>query len=189
VVVTSGIGGDAGHTQLERLLRSLLIPAAKSTAALPPNRRGVALLESRIRQAALSRSQPRPAPPLPKTARKVSGQRYLLDANPYGLVAVSLTFPGREEAVFGVDIVEDNRTLELPVGLDNLFRISPWRFGVPAAAKGFWETDNVFVLNLDEIGNINDWRVRMTFEDDGVTVMMKEMTGLPGAKFGGKVQK
>ncbi len=189
VVLTSGIGGDAGHTQLERLLRSFLIPAAKSPTPLPPNRRGVALLESKSRQAALCRTQPRPARPLPEMATKVSGKSYVLDANPYGLVALSLTFPRQEEAVVRVSIAQDNQTLELPVGLDSLFRISPGMFGLPAAAKGFWETDRVLVVDLDEIGNINHWRIRMTFDDDRVTVLMKEMTGLPEATFRGKVQK
>ncbi|MDP2897299.1 MAG: serine hydrolase [bacterium] len=189
VVVTSGIGGDAGHTRLERLLRSFLIPAAKSSKLLPTNPRGVALLESAIRQAALCQSQPKPVLPLPEMARRVSGQRYLLDANPYGLVALSLTFPRQEEAVLRVSLVEDNQTLEVPVALNNVYRIAPGRFGLPAAAKGFWQTNNSFVLDLDEIGNINNWRIRMTFQDDRVTVSMKEMTGLASATFGGKVQK
>lgn len=189
VVTTNGMGGDAGHTQLERLLQSFIIPAAKSSKPLPPNPKGVALLESRIRQAAISRTQPRPAPPLPEIATKVSGKSYLLDANPYGLVALSLTFPRQEEAVFGVSIVEDSLTLELPVALNNVYRISPGRFGLPAAAKGFWQTNNSFVLDLDEIGNINHWQIRLTFEEDRATVLMNEMTGLPAAKFGGKAQK
>lgn len=189
VVTTSGMGGGVGHTQLERLLQPFLLPAAKSSRPLPPNPRGVALLESKIRQAALCRTQPKPVPSLPETARKVSGQTYLMDANPHGLVSVSLTFPSHEEGVFGVSIVEDSQTLELPVGLDNVYRIGPGRFGLPAAAKGFWQTDNVFALDLDEIGNINRWRILMTFRDDGVTVVMKEMTGLASARLEGRVQK
>jgi hypothetical protein len=189
VVITSGIGGDAGHTRLERLLRSFIIPAAKSSKPLRPNPRGVALLELKIRQAALSRTQPRPAPPLPEMATKVSGKTYVLDANPYGLVALSLTFPRQEEAVFGVSIVEDSLTLQLPVSLNNVYRIAPGRFGLPAAAKGFWQTDNVFALDLDEIGNINRWRIRMTFREDTVTVVLNEATGLTSATLGGKAQK
>jgi CubicO group peptidase (beta-lactamase class C family) len=188
VAVTAGTG-DRDQAKLDEQLPSFIIPAAKSTIPLPPNPKGVALLESTVRQAALCQTQAKPVPPLPEMARKVSGHTYALDANPYGLVALSLTFPRQEEAVFGVSVVEDNRTLEFPVGLDNLFRISPGRFGLPAAAKGFWETDNVFVLELDEIGNINHWRAQMAFEGEEVTVMMKEMTGLPAAKFGGKARK
>ncbi len=188
VVVTAG-ASDRDQAKLEEQLPSFIIPAAKSTVPLPPNPKGVALLEFAIRQAALCQTQPRPAPPLPEMARKVSGQTYVLDANPYGLVALSLTFPRQEEAVLRVSIAEDDQTLEFLVGLDNLFRISPGTFGLPAAAKGFWETDNVFVLELDEIGNINHWRAQMAFEGEEVTVMMKEMTGLAAAKFGGKARK
>lgn len=189
IVTTSGMGGGVGHTQLERLLQSFLLPAARSSKPLRPNPKGVALLESRIRQAALSRSQPRAAPPLPDRAKKVSGQTYVMDANPSGLVSVSLTFTSQEEAVFGVSIAEDSQTVNLRVGLDNVYRIGPGRFGLPAAARGFWQTSNTFVLDLDEIGNINRWRIRMTFRDDRVTVVLNEATSLTSATIGGKAQK
>jgi len=187
VVVTAG-AGDAEQAKLDEQLPSFIIPAAKATTPLPPNAKGVALLESTIRQAALCRSQPKPVPPLPEMAAKVSGQTYVMDANPY-VTAGSLAFPGREEALLTLPVVEDREKIELPIGLDDVYRIAPGSFGLPAALKGFWEGDNVFVIDLDEIGNINHWRIRLTFEDDKVTVLLKEMTGLAGAAFGGRVQK
>lgn len=71
----------------------------------------------------------------------------------------------------------------------NTIRVSPGdRFGLPIAMKGYWETDTAFVVSYDEIANINNWRIGMTFEGDNVTVHMQEGTGLGGATFGGKLQ-
>jgi hypothetical protein len=97
-------------------------------------------------------------------------------------VGFSLTFPKEDEAVIRLSTSSDpadKSTLELAVGLDNVFRITPRaREGLPAAAKGFWEKENVFVIYLDEIGNINNWRVRLTFDGDRATFFMHDNTGL-----------
>jgi hypothetical protein len=64
----------------------------------------------------------------------------------------------------------------------------PGRHGLPAAARGAWERDNVFVVDLDEVGNINRWRIRMKFKDETVRVTMREATGLPTTRFRGRLQ-
>jgi len=185
VVITAG-GGI-----LRRLLPSFIIPAAESATPLPANPDGVALLESKIRDAAVADAEPKPVPPLPETARKVSGLMYALDANPYGLASASLVFrEGASEATIRLPFsapTGEKSELALPIGLDDVYRIAPGRLGMPAATKGFWETDNAFDINLNEIGNINNWRITMTFEDDRVTVQMQENTGLAGATFAGKL--
>ncbi len=74
------------------------------------------------------------------------------------------------------------------VGLDNVFRTSPGRFGLPAAAKGWWELENVYVIHIDEIGNINQWQINATFENDQVTVRMQDTTGLGGVTIVGQLE-
>jgi len=192
VVITSG-AGDRDERILRRLLPAFIIPAAKSTAALPVNPDGVALLESKIREAAVAQAEPKPVPRLPDIARKVSGRRYALDANSYGLASSSLVFQeGADEATIKLSFsapTGEKSELTLPIGLDNVYRIAPARLGMAAAVKGFWETDNSFVINLNEIGNINNWRITMTFADDRVTVHMEENTGLADATFAGRLVK
>lgn len=122
-------------------------------------------------------------------SQSVSGQTYVLDANPFGLQSLSLTFQEEnDEAVLSVTLPE-NQELEYLVGLDNVSRITPARLGIPAAAKGWWESDNVFVMHLDETGNIYRWEISATFEDDQVTVQMQDLTGHGGsATFGGRLE-
>jgi len=193
VVVTTAGGGDRDERILRRLLPSFIVPAAKSDDPLRANPDGVAVLESKIRQAAVDHAEPKPVPRLPEVALKVSGRTYVLDANPYGLASASLVFQaGADGATITLSFsapTGETSELILPIGLDDVYRIAPGRLGMPAAAKGFWETDTSFVINLNEIGNINNWRITMTFEDDRVTVQMQENTGLASATFGGALIK
>jgi hypothetical protein len=189
VVLTNG-------RAVQEILSSYIFPAAKSTSPLTPNPDGVALLASKIQQAAESpQVAPQSVPPLPATAQEVSGQTYTLDANPFGLSTLSLTFQGQTEALVritsGPGGAPGDETFGWLVGLDNVERTVPGRFGVPAAAKGFWESDNVFVVQVNEVGNNFNWRLSLAFEDNQVTLTMQDMTGFfPDAiSIGGKRQQ
>ena len=188
IVVTTGGGGRNQYGVLETLLTSYIIPAAESGAPLAPNPDAAALLGSKVQQVAEPLTERRSPPPLPEIAQRVSGKRYVLDANPFGLASLSLTFEEEDQALLNIAFM-DGSQVDWPVGLDNVFRMSPGRHGLPSAINGSWESDDTFVIHLDEIGNINQFRIRSTFEDEGVTIEMQEMTGLGGATFGGKVEE
>ena len=81
VVVTTGDGGSDDYGVLATLLNTYILPAAESKTPLPANPDGAALLESRIKQVAAA-PQPEAVSPLPEIAQQVSGQTYVLDANP-----------------------------------------------------------------------------------------------------------
>lgn len=167
IVVTTGGGGPDQYGVLDTLLTSHILPAAEADAPQPPNPDGVAMLESGLQQVALPQTEPeaQPVPPMPEIAQQVSGQTYVLDANPLGLHTVSLTFGEEAEASLNVAFLDGNQ-VEWQIGLDNVFRFSPGTFGLIAAAKGEWESDNTFAITLDEIGRINQMDVTMIFEDD-----------------------
>ena len=187
VVVTTGGGGRDQYGVLEALLTSYILPAAESETPLPANPEGVALMDSIIQQAAAP-PQAEPVPPLPEMAQRVSGQTYVLDSNPFGFQSFSFTFQEENgEALLSVTLPE-NQELDYLVGLDNVSRITPAKFGIPAAAKGWWESDNVFVIHLDETGNIYRWRISATFEDDQVTVQMQDMTGIRDVTLVGQLE-
>lgn len=188
VVVTTGGGGRDQYGVLEALLTSYILPAAESETPLPANPEGVALLEFKIQQVVLAQAEPEPVPPLPEMAWRVSGQRYVLDANQLGLQSLSLTFQEEEEeGLLNITSIDGNQ-VEYLVGLDNVFRISPGRFGLPVAAKGWWESENVYVIHFDEIGNINQWRINATFEGDQVTIQMQDLTGLGSVTLVGQLE-
>jgi hypothetical protein len=91
-------------------------------------------------------------------------------------------------SLIGIAIDKGYIGVELPLGLDGTYRIGPGRFGIPAALEGSWQKDDLFVVNLNEIGNINSWIIEMRFEGNEVTLSIKDATGLGSADFGGRLQ-
>ena len=51
--------------------------------------------------------------------------------------------------------------------------------------KGFWETENTFVIHFNELADINNWRITMTFEGDKIALLMQEPTWVGDATFDG----
>jgi CubicO group peptidase (beta-lactamase class C family) len=157
-----------------------VIESATATQPLPPDPQGVALLQAKTAEAAASdEGPPQPVPPLPAAATLVSGVTYDLEANIYGLGWIRLTFPGEDEATFeaGLPDALGGDMAAIRVGLDNINRFSPGRSGVTAAAKGWWENANQFVVIHDEIGLINLWQWTFTFIGNQVTVEMESLAG------------
>jgi CubicO group peptidase (beta-lactamase class C family) len=179
VVVTTGDGGS-DYAVIANLLNSYIFPAAKSEMPLPPNPDGAALLESSVQQAAAP-PQFEPVPPLPEIALQVSGQTYVLDDNPLGLLSASFTFQeGEAEALLNLSLVDGNQ-VEWLIGLDNVFRISPGLEGLPVAVMGGWESDNVFVIHTDEMGKMH--QISTSFEDGLMTVR------IAGTKLVGRLEE
>src|SRR6185369_637497 len=100
----------------------------------------------------------RPVPPAPPLAMAISGLTYSLDANPLDLKSFALTLTGGAAAQLQLEL-SDRRDEPRPVGLDGVPRVSAnGRFGLPVAVSGAWESDGIFVLEYNEVGNINTYR-------------------------------
>jgi CubicO group peptidase (beta-lactamase class C family) len=178
----------------EVLMDIFVLPAVKSAESLSLNPDGLAALESSIQAAAAPANGPEPVPPLPETARRISGQTYLLDPlNPLGLVSFSLTFGDGAEALMTLEyppeailfIVEDMPTplqLDVALGLDNVYRFSPAEFGLIMGAKGEWLADDVFLAHLNGIGNIGWQRVYVAFEGEQITMEFWDDSTSPTTK-------
>src|SRR5712692_7233350 len=181
VVVMTGGGFEPGD------VRPLLLPAFKSDQPLPENRARVARLAAAL-EAATKPPPSNSAPPLPETARTVSGKSYLFEANALGLKKLSLTFASQTEAALRLTFM-DNHAEVRPVGLDGVPRISPnGRYGLPAAVKGWWEGPQTFVLDYDEIGNVNHYQIRLKFNGKHISVEVTERTHDVEAKFAGNLE-
>jgi CubicO group peptidase (beta-lactamase class C family) len=100
VVVFTGGGFANDSVELVYLeaLRSYLFPAVQSQTPLPPNPTASRELVDAIRRAASPGREPQPVPPLPAMAGAISGQTYVVDDNPLGILTCTLTFPRSDEA-------------------------------------------------------------------------------------------
>jgi CubicO group peptidase (beta-lactamase class C family) len=185
VIVFTGGGFQPGR------IGSILIEAFKSNQPLADNPAGVARLGASIKRAA----QPPAASmgeavPWPETAVAVSGKRFILEPNPYSVQALILTFKDRKEAVLDLEMgpeFADRPRLEFLVGLEGVPHLAPGRFGLPAAAQGAWKSPDTFVLELDEVANINHFVMELTFEDGRLSGTLAETTGLGSTPIRGKV--
>jgi hypothetical protein len=181
VVMTGASGGGGAGAWGDSLMMSRIIPLAESDTPLPANPEGVALLESRVEQAAAS-PQAEPVPPLPAIAQQITGKTITLESNPVGLQSLSLDFPGEAEATSTLNFNDGNQIVWL-IGLDNVYRLNPFEYGLSMGVRGGWESDNTFVIHRDVIGGYERERIDATFEEDQIAIQIHNLT--PGG--GGSV--
>ncbi len=114
-----------------------------------------------------------PVPPLPPIAASISGQTYLLQPNPIELLTVTLTFPTGDEARLRVT-ASGYRTydsdFEWAAGLDGIESYGNGRMGILAAGTGEWLDHETFLMNVDELGNLELRRLTFVFFADGEQV-------------------
>ena len=178
VVMMGGAEGDDVNRKRLELFQSYLLRALRRPDALPANPEGVRRLEAAVKAAVRPREGARVPVLLPEIARFVSGRAWVMSPNPLGLRGLTVTFPdASREARLRLDF-DDGGSIDLAAGLDGVARRSPGRYGLPAAARMVWDGETLNV-DLDEIGNINRWRLVASFEGDRVTVQATERSGLP----------
>lgn len=140
IVVTTG---DIGYQMVfNNGLTDYVIQAVQSDTALPASTVGTQRLQQLLDMSG------HPAPlaidPLPELAAEINGKTYKLAANQPGWTSISLTFDNPDQAVLHLTLAD--RTYDLPVGLDGVFRVSEqpvipggmlWHT-VPWFIKGRW---------------------------------------------------
>jgi hypothetical protein len=177
VAVLSGSLPESESWKIRILLQSLVFPAIQSNTTLPANPEAVAVLEEKV--AALAQApEPQPVPPLPDTARRISGRMIALDENDVGWEKIRLDFPGGAEAKFTIG--DSSEEITVPIGLDNIPRMitidqPETGEGIILASWGSWVEPDVFSLSIAE-ENINFHllvSVTFSFDEDTVSVSLK----------------
>jgi CubicO group peptidase (beta-lactamase class C family) len=180
VVVFNGGGVDTDE------LAPFLFRAIRSAAPLPAN----STASVRLRKTSAAARQPpasRPPAPLPTLARSISGKRYVMDANPLDLRAMSLVFNNQADARVTLQMGEHEWSI--PVGLDGRFGFSSTGpSGLPMAARAHWSSEREMLLDLDTVANINHFLLRIEFTGDQMNVTVDEVTGeLKGLRVTGRL--
>jgi CubicO group peptidase (beta-lactamase class C family) len=177
IIVTTG----GGIKTVDALILNHLVPAFKPAGEkLPPNPTAAALLHEKIKQAGMRPETPMaPVAALPEIAAKIVGRSFVLDPNPFGIGAVTILSADPKEAVLKFGLTGDpDASPSYKLGFDDVARIAPGRYGLPAAGKGAWTNGRTLNAEIDEIGNINKFRIEMTFEGSVLTGSIQELTGL-----------
>jgi CubicO group peptidase (beta-lactamase class C family) len=178
IIVTTGGGfnfDDAVH---------YLVEAMGEGNPLPANPEGVADLEKALDEVV----QPpvaQPLPPLPDMARKISGNTYIFEDNPYRLASLRMDFNQSAEAIVHMTYYGDMADRGGPVGLDGQYRFSEASDG-PAekfliGMRGAWSDAQTFVLDYNQAASPNAMMLSVRF--DGERVLLEG----PGADWEGTV--
>ena len=182
IVVMTGGGYEPGD------FAPLLLASLKSDYRLPENPAGAARLAAALK-AANHPPAPKRMQPLPEMAKTVSGRTYLLETNILDLRTLSLDFLAKPDALVRLTFT-DNHTEIHPIGLGGTKKVSPGgRFGLPVGVRGFWENSRVFVLDYDEIANINALLFRLSFNGGQVVIRLTEKSANSEWKFEGKLTR
>lgn len=169
VMVVTGGGLDLDD------FASPLIASIVSALPLPPNPSQQAHLSALVAMAAAA-PEPRAAISkiLPEMAHTVSEKRFRFDANPMGIETLILTFPIEAPARVKATYVDGSQT-DIAIGLSGNPIVGPGgRFGLRTSAEGAWTSQHDFSLMLDEIANINAWKIQFTFDGTKVSASVRE---------------
>jgi CubicO group peptidase (beta-lactamase class C family) len=178
VVFVGGFSDSNMETVPDALLKTFIIPAAKSTGSLPANPEQAALLESRLHT--LANPEPKPVPPLPAIAQNISGKTYMMQANSLGLEAFTLSFSEKPESQALLNVSYESGPIEVVIGLDDVYRFTSITEAAEyspgfIALKGSWVNSNTFNLYYMHQGYTGYyWFV---FEEKGVKARFEEPWG------------
>ncbi len=179
IVVTTGGGFNSGDAT--DLLGPALVDVEHPLAANPT---GVARLEEAVASVAAAPT-PSPVPPLPETAQTISGRTYAFEPNPLTLHTLTLDFAVPGDPTLRLTFIGDEPVRSSTIGLDGVFRMSPGEFGFPIGERGYWQDDNMFVVDYDQIANIDPYMLQLRFEGDGVTMDFRDQTRIEGVRLVG----
>src|SRR5688572_9083971 len=166
-------------------IAGFILKSLKSDQPLPSDPGATERLHAKL-AAALQPPAPTPAPQLPPIATRVSTKSYSLTANQLDFTTMSLKFDKSSAATFQFQRL--GKSLRCAVGLDGVPRFSTDTLvELPFACKGRWQSDRVFLLELDRIAGISLYRFQMEFSNDAnsVNIELKERSGLSAEVFNG----
>jgi hypothetical protein len=183
---------DADDQLPKAIAETSILPAIPSGNPLPADPEAVGRLTALIQ--AVSQPHPRRVSALPELAAQLSGKTYVFDHNEQSVQSFSQVFiEGADEAHLFWKV--DGRTMDLLVGLDDVFRLTmldpldtvalakgegvyvkaPEYSEFTTSVKGGWRRENTFQMNFQLLGfSFSTWK-DFAFAQDGVDVRMTNL--------------
>ncbi len=162
-------GGGFEYSEIEPYLLAAMSDMEKS---LSPNPAGVASLNAALNAIAQG-PKPEPVPPLPATAKAISGETYVFESNRIGIESVRLDFDQSTEAIIQLKVANEPGPRMIGVGLDGVYRSS--RAGRPIIARGSWSDAQTFSIDYNEGPGLAAYTFRLRFDGDKLVL---EISGL-----------
>lgn len=167
---------SADFNQPRSLYEFFIKPAVK-IGKIPANPKESAALAKLV--AELGHPQAKPVLPLPEIASQISGKTYQVEKNGFGITALRFDFKDGNQCLLTLDT--PGGKLELPVGLDDLYRFSNEVSDVPVGFKGWWVgAGPILEMNWLYLGEPFKYQGLFTFEGDEVRI---SVTVTPSNRF------
>ncbi len=182
MLVTTGGGFDI--TEIIPFLEPTLVDPSK---ALPQNPAGVTKLNEALASVAKA-PVPKQAGALPEIAGTVSGKTYLINSNPAQLKSLQLDFNDSDEAILHLAYTDGRPDTLQKIGLDGVYRMGTGEFDLPQGMRGYWEDDQTFFLEQDEIAVNDHTMYRVTFKGDTIEINGLETAHEFGVTFEGRLE-
>jgi CubicO group peptidase (beta-lactamase class C family) len=165
VVFTAGLSPQEFQMPYD-LFESYILAAIRSSAPLPANPTSAARLEMLLNAAA--QPEPKPVPPLPPVAQRISGKTFLADSNnPSGIQSFSFAFQGDTAVVNSAS--RGGGRGQWQIGLDGIYRVNSNMIGMEAA-RGVWQDEKTLVLDFESLSGQGATISTFTFTGDTVVV-------------------
>lgn len=159
VVITAGSSGsEMLHNDL---IDDFILPSVISNQPNPTDEQSKQLLASAINT--LAAPKVTSSTFLPKMAAEVDGKQWLVTGMGEWSM-ITLHFSDASEAQF--ELTMDGDPMMLKVGLDGIYRVTDSKEYGPIALSGYWESDDTFVLQQQNLHEADRRTTYITFSDD-----------------------
>lgn len=183
VIVTTGGGFEWNE------IVPMIVPAMVDIAEpIPADPAGMEKLDAAL-TAVRQPPSPQAVPPLPETARAISGKTYAFAFSPLDLRTIRWEFDDTAEAKLFVTFYnQPDRALLIP--LDGVYRMYPiGEHDLLMGLRGRWIDAQTFLFEYDTIANHDAFTLELQFTGDTVTIRAKERTHQAVLTIEGKAQE
>ena len=177
----------AGGAEYDEIVAEIAPAVVDTKNPLKANPNGVAKLNTVIQEI----SQPPVAilvPPLPSTAREISGKTISFQSNPFQLKTVKLDFTEQPEATMHLTFTGSRSSETAKVGLDGVYRIFSENDIALRGYRGYWADETTFLFDYNDITRGEAYDISFKFSDKKVIVEGKERSHEALVTFEGSVQ-
>ena len=165
VVFNAGLR-DAAWNSYDDLLTSFILPSVRSKGKLPVNNSAFTQLQDEVEK--IASPQTTSPSPDPRIVNSINDREYVDLNGTHGWSTFTFHYDGTNEA--GLELMYGDKSEEIKalIGLDGIYRITDTTYYGPVAFKGYWKTDNTFVLTQQFLRDAERLTMTLTFTDTGI---------------------
>ncbi len=165
VIINAGLR-DAAWNSYNDLLNGFILPSVRSNGKLPVNNSAFTLLQDAVEKIA----SPETIPPStdPQIVNSINNREYVDLNGTHGWSTFTFHYDGSNEA--GLDLMYGDKSEEIKalIGLDGIYRIIDTMNYGPVAFKGYWKSENSFVLIQQFLREAERLTMTLTFTETGI---------------------